>query len=448
MVVTSYGIAAGSRKELLVATVIIGAVGLSLVPARLMPVLAVWLFVLVPVGYLGVPKTLTYVTPAMAVLAIWLVRDDATSADRRVPAVMWLAGLLAIWIGVCTLTSVDERQSLHWGISFCFFLLAFPLAALRRPESMRSMRIAFMAAGAALGAYGIVEVLVLQDNPLFGNAYASAPVAGFQQYTVWATYRATTTLGHPLLNSTFFVISAALCFGWWIKDRSSVAAAAGVLATGGVLLTGSRSGLVALACAVCVATGVAIYSRATRSRGLAAAGVILLLAVAAGGTLASTALTRQHSNEGASSSDARVTLVHQATALVRERPILGFGPGALGAASLLYSDNPSGNYENSYLETAQGIGVPGLLLLLGVYGLLAATAIRRRDVGLAGASVGYFVSQGAFNLIEGYKNAHFLLGALLAMAVVHWNSSAEPIPDAVGASDRSMAETARATARR
>lgn len=423
-VMTAYGL---SRHTAAVATLVVGGVAVLLISPRWLPAFGLCLFVLLPVEYLRVPYVLVYLSPASLTLIVWLARRDSTPTKRAstararaLPAKLPETALylFALWCLVTTVSSVDKRASLEWTLAFVVGVVIFAKAASLDGGALARLRTTWLSLGAALGVYGVIEAEVWHHNPLFASTYANSQTGAFSQYTVWSTYRATTTLGHPLLNSTFFAAAAGLAMGAYLKTGSRWPVAAGALASAGVLVTASRSGLLALGAAVVGATIVSLIDPATRRRAVRALIVVGALVAVAGASLAAGTLNRSSTQEGALSSSGRTSLFRAGLTLARERPVTGFGPGALFTASRQYSSNTTpGNYENSYLETAIGMGVVGLtLFILLAIGLLVRS-LSASDAGVFGALAGYLTSAGAFNLLQGYMPALIMFGALAAMAL-------------------------------
>jgi O-antigen ligase len=414
---TAYGL---SRHTMAVAGLVVGTVAVFVIPARMLPALGLALFSLLPV--------LVYLPPASLVLIVWLARRNAEAPHHhgarlrsRRPSVSISEAcicLFALWCLVATLFSVDKRSSIEWTLALVVSVAVFALTASRDRRALDHLRDTWIVLAAVLGAYALVEAELLHRNPLFAGTYAGSSASAFTQYTTWTTYRATTTLGHPLLNSTFFAAAVGFSMGSYVKTGSRRIALAGGLASAGVLVTASRSGLIALGAAVLGAGVVALLDPTTRRRAFQSLVVIGVVAAAAGTTLAATTLSRSSSREGASSISARTSLFQEGLALARQRPVTGFGPGALLTASRQFtSDQTPGNYEDSYLETAISAGVIGLVLLLAVVLSLLARTFAARDAAAFGALASYLVSAGAFNLLQGYMPALFLLGALAAISL-------------------------------
>jgi O-antigen ligase len=436
-VLIAYGL---SRHTAAVAALVLGAVAVLLIAPRWLPALSLSLFVLLPVAYLRVPYFLVYLSPASLTLIVWLARRDTAATVTRAATghVRGLAAklpesalyLFVLWCLVATVSSVDKRASIEWTLAFVVGVVIFAKAA-SDDGALARLRSTWLFLGAALAVYGVVEAELLHHNPLFAAAYASSPSNGFSQYTVWSTYRATTTLGHPLLNSTFFAATAGLAVGTYLKTGSRWPMAVGAVASAGGLVTASRSGLLALGAAVIGAGVVSLIDPTTRRRAVHALVVVGVLVAVAGATLAAGTLNRSATQEGALSSSARTSLFHEGLALARQRPVTGFGPGALFTASQQYSSNTTpGNYENSYLETAISTGVVGLVLFVLLAVGLLARSFRARDAGAFGALAGYLTSAGAFNLLQGYMPALIMFGALAAMALGADRRSEVPDPTA------------------
>ena len=316
--VTGYGL---SRHTSAVAALVVGAVAVLVIPPRWLPALGLALFALLPVGYLPVPYTLVYLPPASLTLIVWLARrryvpteSHAPTARSRVLRVLAPESclyLFASWCLVTTLLSVDKRSSIEWTLAFTTGVVIFARSASRDSGVLTHLRNTWIALGAALGVYALIEVEALHTNPLFGRFYATSSGNAFSQYTTWSTYRATTTLGHPLLNSTFFSAAAGLSLGTYLQTGRRWPLLAGALASAGVLVTLSRSGLLALGAAVIGASLVSLFDPASRRRATRSLVLIGVLVIAAGTTLAAGTLRRSASHEGSNSTAARTSLFNQ-----------------------------------------------------------------------------------------------------------------------------------------
>lgn len=398
-----------------------GVAALLVVPRYWLPAAALAAFVLVPVQYLHVPTILTYVTPATIVVVFYVIRGARFTGGPLNGVAPWVSRVMVVlvgWLVVTSIFGIDFRDSTHWDVPFLVSGALLAVLAGRDRRASERIRSAWLSLASILALYAFVEVLVLKNNPLFGQIYASAPGNNaFVQYTVWSTYRATTTLGHPLLNATFFACAASLALGAFLRRGSPRMALVALLSVGAVLLTASRSGVGAVGAGFVGAAFVSALSYQGRRGGLvrilAASGMIAAVGLSFGGAV----LTRQTSAEGAASVATRGVLAQEGFDLASLRPLTGFGPGTLADASLQYGSNPTGDYENSYVELADTIGYPGLVLVVLMYLALLSLAASRRDAGVFAAVLAYAVSQGGYNLLDGYPGAIVLLGALGAMAI-------------------------------
>ena len=419
-VLIGYGLA---RHTAPVGAAVVGAVVVFMAPQQWLPALALALFALVPVEYLNVPYTLVYLTPASLTLIVWVARRGRAGSVAHSEATwtllaMWGLYVFGAWVLVTTLLSVDKRASIEWTIAFAISVMVLARCARSDAAVLSRVRATWLVLGAVLSVYALIESRLLHNNPLFAATYAGSSSNGFSQYTTWSTYRATTTLGHPLLNSTFFAVAVGLAVGTHLKTGSRWAVIAGVLGTVGVLMTESRGGLIALGAAVVGAVVVSLFEQSSRRRATRSLIIVTALVAVVGSSVAAGTLNRSASQEGNLSTSARVSLFQQGLTLAQQRPVTGFGPGALITASRGYSSNSTpGNYENSYLEIAISSGVVGVVLLVIMLAALLARSFATRNAAAFGGLAAYVTSAASFNLLSGYMPALVMLGVLAALAL-------------------------------
>lgn len=392
--------------------------GLFVVPRFWLPALTLMSFVLVPVKWLPVPAFLLLLTPSALVVLVWTTRmfigpavNRFTPSDRVPRASIAFVGLLLVGA-----LRVAGSSSGVWTLSFlCLGLL--PLVLTRRePQASEIIVGTWLVLAGILGAYAGLERVVLHGNPVLDWAYDSAarPIA-----QNWGSYRATTTLGHPLVNATFFVCGLCLALGRWRHSHSNVELLCALFAGVGVAATASRGGLIAMCIGglVTVASPILARGRASgRVKKVALVGAVVILLLV-GGLGATTVLARGQAVEASSSIDYRVTAAAGAVQLVKSSPVLGVGPGR--AAEVKASGfGPLGDvpFENSWLELAVALGIPATLLLGHLLLAACRRALRAGDPGVAGAIVAFGLMLASFNLLEGHRSAHVLVGLLLGTA--------------------------------
>lgn len=390
---------------------------------------ALLLFAVLPVSYLPVPDLVLTITPSALILGVLGVRLLLRgSGPPRV--VLGPAALLVVafagWLAVAVAASDYRAVSLGWFVSFGLLVVLPALLATGDRQVRDVLRTTWIVLGALLGAYALVETFLLQANPLLDPLYAQASRGSLVQK--WSVYRATTTLGHPVNNGSFFAVAVPLALGTAIYRRSVAATAAVLLAAGGVVASGSRSAFAAML----VGAAVVVLLPAPRSshRGSsttvrAVGAVAILLVLVVGWAYLS---TRDASVEGARSATFRTTQVPLALDSVSQAPWLGTGPGAasLSQESLLARIGGAGAFESYWLELVVAAGVPGLLLGVAVVLAALVTAARSGAPEVAGAVIAWAISVSFVNAFEGGRPELLLLGLLLALALAGSSARVPP----------------------
>ncbi|MGZ6826163.1 MAG: O-antigen ligase family protein, partial [Mycobacteriales bacterium] len=282
---------------------------------------------------------------------------------------------------------------------------------LRREEPRARELVArtWVSLAAVLGGYAVVEAFVLHHNPVWD---VTGKLGGGGVDQVWATYRATTTLGHPLENAGFFSLGASLALARAVRSGSRRDALAVVLALAGLAATGSRGAGAAVLLGV-VWVLVAEARRAPRRR-VAAVAFTLVLAAAGAGVVQ---LTRSGSAEADSSTQYRAATLQSGLASVREHPWLGVGPGASDVVKQEQGGSLATlSYENGWLEAAISDGLPFLVVMAGMWGTGLVAAARRRHVGAGAALAVSVLVMGSSNVLEGGREGLLRFGLLLGLA--------------------------------
>jgi O-antigen ligase len=432
LVVVALGtIAAASPVGTLTIVGIAVLVVAACLPTWLLPSVSLWLFALLPVGYLiGVPNFVgRFYTPAVVVLLIWLVRIAVTRGRASfVRSLRWLVPVFAVLL-VLSYIGLSPSRSVNWLVVVAI-AIALPAALLPAIDERTSTTLlrSWFVLGIGLSLVAVIESL-LQTNPL--SAYYS-----FDQH--WALYRVSTTLGHPLMNGTFFSVTA--CLAAFTMTRVSaprgtafICFVACALAAG---LTGSRSGVYALVAGLAVGLLVTLVSGRTsianKLLGIVL-GVVALVVLPALPTIAG----RAGSAEGAASSLYRDYVVRLAGRLFLERPIVGYGPGNSAIATA--QSGAVLPLENSVLGTLVSGGVIGTAALL-VMVIIVVVGVARsgRADGIA-AIAAYVVAGAAFPLWESNPAALVAVG-LVVIATKAGAAERQAAPLAAGA----LAEAVRA----
>ena len=388
-------------------------------PLRLLPVVSLWLFALVPVGYLiYVPNYFArFWTPAVLVLAVWVVRLALGSGrPALLRSLRWTVPLALVLLALSTV-SLSDTRSVNWTI-ILFVTVALPTALVPAVDERTSSTLlkSWFTLGIALSLVAVLESLV-ESNPL-------ARYYNFDQH--WALYRVTTTLGHPLMNGTFFAVTA--CVAAFVALRPSgpraVAFACFVLTALAAGLTGSRSGVYALVCGLGVGLLVMLVSGRTSIANKllgVAIGVTALLVLPALPSIAG----RSASAEGVASGLYRDESIRLAGKLIAQHPWLGSGPGSSAIAVARSGANLP--LENAVLGTVVSLGVVGMIVLLVLAVLVLVRAGQGGRPDGIGAIAAFVVAGSAFPLWEPNPAALILVGLVL---IATRPTSADALPGA------------------
>lgn len=405
-----------------------------------LPSIALGLYAILPIGYSSAPQVLTILTPSCLVMAIWVLgglleKNHRAAHARSQKNLLAQVGMIStvlftMWMVLKTIDSVSLQRSLAWGGAFMLLALCPLLTPMDRATSSK-LKTTWMVLGALLSVYGLFEY-AFEENLLYSRLYQTAPFP-IAQY--WSSYRITTSLGHPLWNSLFFAVSAAIAVGQFAETGRSRWLALGVLSGVGVFLTVSRGGIVAMTLAV-LAIAVAALAKAANGRGddgrsssvevvrkgggAPRALVILALCLVCVALVSQSSIFQQRSSSsnGVASSAARFELIPLALEISEEDGYLGSGTGTSNYTVL---DAGQGVVvENSYLQLLVSLGIPGLAFLLIVLIAAILAAFRAGSYAVGGGLLAYSVSIAGFNWLEANRPGLLILGLLLALV---WSDS-------------------------
>lgn len=385
-----------------------------LLPIRLLPTLALVAFLVYPVGYLDVGWLLTLLNPSAVILILWTLRGSWGSIGRRRSRLVVIP--LLVLVAICCVSWVQSTapsRSLEWMVGF-ILLVVFPVLS-RATVGLGLVIRAWMWLAGAWGLIALVEARVFGGNPLYGEIYARSVDNPLIQH--WSVYRATTSLGHPLLNAAFLAIGVAIALSLLVRGEKSLGiwvCLAG--ASVGVVATGSRSGILAVVVAFVFVLLVGLARRETFSRATGIGVLLVGLALAVVLAFGDIVFARSDSWEASDSTSGRQLLFDGGVSAAIERWILGWGPNATSVPARQIFGRSSGNFENSWLETAISLGVLGLAAFAAVLLLSIASALANGRLGVAAALVVYVTCASSFNLLYGYPQALVLLSLLLCAA--------------------------------
>lgn len=397
-----------------------GALGLAatlVLPRNALPAAALWILVLLPVGYMDIGRAVgRYFTPSVLIIGVWVFR--LAFAQRMVPLLRlpvrgWFIVLpiVSLLLISTLLSELHIGWSLAWMAVFVMCVIAPALLSqISEDDLWPTVRLTFAAIGLFLGALALVDFL-FQFNPW----------TSLYRYDVsmrtWAVFRTQTSLGHPLMTSMVGCVAFAVSVFPHGKGRQWpfwVCAAGALLA---VVLSVSRTGIPALFMAIIIGA-LSMLAGSTRSelREKARITSMLIAAGLAALVVASPLLSARNESSGAITSAAyRQLLLDRAAELVSDRPLLGSGPGT---SSLVYVEEYGGVLENSYVQLMISIGLPAALLFLAGIGAVVLTAMRRSRAGAAAGLVAFFVSVAGFNALDSNPAVMALIAPLIYCALV------------------------------
>jgi hypothetical protein len=394
-------------------------------PLRYLPAITLLAALLVPTELSLFPRELQGASLGIVPLVVWTIRAPRSA---KIPVGLRLFALtFAVWLVLClSFEPLRTNKGVEWFVSVG---MALVFSILSTPEGLRSdaFRPLFLKVTTVLGAYAILEGFVLHHNPLFGTLL---------QHTSWwasqtrsASYRATTLLGHPLVNGLVFSTAAVLAASDLAQRsrRTLPSLVRFLVLVGATDATHSRGATIALGVGVLV---VIIFSRSLGRTGAARRLVLAMSLIVAALVLVYGLQAREESRGGQVSAQIRVAVIKRATEVVKRVGPFGAGPGeseAYRRAQRLPGWEQ--DLENSYAQLAVSLGPIGALLFTCLLLSVVAYGLRNDAVtGETAALIALLIDISGFNAIEGHTNVTILI-SLLVIAVV---STPRPRPYARG----------------
>ena len=431
------------------ALALIGLLVLLTLPVQVLPALALVVIVLVPDRITDVSVS-PVISPATVVLGVWLVRRMLSHDERATPvvrsatdqrlrrALVVLCVLLTAIMVPLTVVSPAKDYSVSWLFTFVVAVLGPLLVDDLRAEVRLLSRVLPWIGAVAVG-YALLES-ALQRNPVYAPIYEALGKPDVQH---WAVYRSDGSLGHPLLAGLFFAVLLAYAIGRWVESRRPGFVLLAVLSGFGVVATVSRGSYAAAGVAIAVLIVVGMFSRGGHRLRL----FVVLVACTGAGFLALNSdafIERGLSTEALQSVGSRSVLPQIAWEAARAYHFLGAGPAAAQAAAVPYNFQGL-PIENSYLQLLISVGLPGLVLFLGILALAALLAVRHQNLGALAALVAYATAISGFAALDTRRNLLVLLGILILLCIADRRAAAAPdVEGAQGATARTPAATAQA----
>lgn len=338
------------------------------------------------------------VTPvALFLLIVAMMRGQARVRFDR--PVAWVLAY-ALWATASLLWTVNTAATASQLASLAIavvYMLAFSAWLTSRKELERTL--GFLAVAACgVGAFAIFSYLTHASLDVkLGRASGGQGDPNF-----FAAYQ--------VISIPVVLVLASEARQRWRRVLLYIAVA---ISIGSVLTTLSRGGLIALTTIVLLT--LLLPSRTMfRSRRQKTGVVIAVLVVGAGAfqAVSGTFAPRLNSLLGQGGGSGRVVIWQGALTAARERPLTGIGFGAFQSVSddlilrtpgvsLQYYDLPAHGQvvHNTYLGTAAELGIPGLLLFLGL--LISTLRQLRRTAARARAAEALFLARVAGALAVG-----------------------------------------------
>ena len=385
--------------------ILLGA--LFLVPVWSLPAIAFLAFAFLPVGYLNsVPEVVgRFLSPAVIVLWVYVLRWKMSGGVFRM-AVRWPALILVLGMVALALIGINPLRSLFWVFVFVGAALAPSVAATGSDQRAReALSRTWLATGGLLGFAAVFESAT-HLNPL-GRFY------DLDQH--WSVYRVTTTLGHPLLNGTFFAVTAcfALFTALQATGRRWPLVVVFVVTGCAAALSGSRSAVVALGVGLGVGLVLSLLSRKV-SAASKVAGIVLIVAAMVLVPNLPTFAQRAGSAEAGASTAYRDAVLRLGINLIEQRPLFGGGPGT--SALLAEQTGAQLPLESAVLGTVVSLGIVGATGFVLWLAWLARACIRNhRPEALTGITA-FLTAGAAFPLWETNPAAWVLVGLLMLLA--------------------------------
>jgi O-Antigen ligase len=396
---------------------LIGGLGASLVVAALFlvpvgafPGIVLLATLLIPTEVTLFPRVLQGAAIGVVPLVVWMFR---TRRSVTVPgSLKVLASAFALWLVVSEVFApVHTHHGWEW-LATATIAVVF-VAVTPPPLESYKFRRSFLNLATWLGLYAVLEGFLLHSNPLFGQLLGHTAWWTAQQHGV--SYRATTLLGHPLVNGTVFSAAAVLAAADLMERQGSPRLAWTRLAVlaAAVLATHSRGAAIALAVGVTV---VIIFGHG-RTRSLASRRLVLLVSAVFGAALVISGLqARNESSQGRASAAVRVAVVSRASQTLRGLEPFGAGPGESDTYRTRHQlPGSEVALENSYAELAVSLGPAGALIVLVLLLLPVIVGLRNGlVVGEAAALLTILVGITGYNAIEGHPSMLVLIGLFIA----------------------------------
>lgn len=384
---------------------------LTMAPRQWLPGMALATFALVPITYTPLvnPVIGRYFSPALIIVAIWLIRTMFNKRQAALP-MLWLitGGILTCWALLTATWSLDPQRTLLWTTTVCLVAVIPALLSTKSDDgTSEALSKSWLWLGLLLGVFAIVEGVT--QHSILASLYQGTNTSSIGITQNWSSVRSTTTLGHPLMNATFFAASASYALINSALTRSKLALSSGVIASAGLVFTLSRSGVIALGAGLALGT---IAILAAGKIPFARKFTFMSIAAAIGVTVISSPLVqaRSNSSEGSNSAYLRDVLLRAGLRIAEQDDYLGAGAGTSNIRSSLAGMTLP--LENSYVGILVSSGLAGLSLLVALFIGAIITALRRGRFDAAAGMAAFCIQIGAYPLIDNVPIAALMFGML------------------------------------
>jgi hypothetical protein len=333
----------------------------------------------------------------MGVTITWLVRDEILRTWFTRSLLVRLIGLYAVLTVLLGSISYSKGEvtakALGYGmmvnLRFLAWFLAVLLSAQRSPWLRRAWPTLVMIPASIVIVFAVLQYVVLPHDFLvhFGyhNITTIAPIETINNNVRYIRVQSTLRGANPL--GAYFVVILLITGVLGLRGRRKLTCGAvGVLGLLALYASGSRSAWIGTVLSLVVLGALSLHDRAMRVRaGLITGGLVIvivaLVVVLRTNATVQNALfhTQANSTATVSSNDAHASALRNGVHDVLHQPF-GDGPGTAGPASEYNAGRQARIAEDYYVQIAQETGWLGLLVLMGIFGLVAVELYQLRSV--------------------------------------------------------------------
>jgi O-antigen ligase len=348
------------------------------------------------------PVSISRIWPAVlgvTIVGLWCLVQISTALPAAYEHPIWQMARDALALDVPGSISVNRDATVLALLRLVTAASAFWLALqlCRSGRRARLLVAAIAVIGLAYAVYGVVAFFAFPKTILWFPKvyYFDSLTSTFVNRNSYATYA-----GIGLIAALAMTVSAFSEGGGESDRKRQLASLIGRLTGGGgawlavaavvalaLVLTGSRGGISVGLAGVLMGSLVAFLQRRGERFAAAGAGLIAVLLIGAVLFSFSDLLAQRLSKEGFQS-DERLAVYDLTLQSIGDRPLLGFGYGTFEQVFPMYRDASIGpiarwdKAHNTYLELAQGLGLPAAAVLIAAVGslvwLCVSGAIGRR----------------------------------------------------------------------